>query len=172
MQNVLVPELGPNGRFVSEFKPEDCTEGTAITVKVCADDTNMVDESDEENNCMENEFTCPILPQPDLIVIQKWEEPTADAGVSTACLEINSVMIDTASVPVLQPGISYGGAFAAQNCPPLTTITVTVCADNGDVVEESNENNNCLVNQYTCPLEPKPDLVVSDKYESFDEDGI
>jgi subtilase family serine protease len=74
LQNVWVPEIGPGGLFTGTFEAEDCTLGTAITVWVCADDTNMVDESNENNNCMRNFFTCPILPQPDLVVFEKWEE--------------------------------------------------------------------------------------------------
>ncbi|NQE53246.1 hypothetical protein C5S29_06600 [ANME-1 cluster archaeon GoMg3.2] len=181
IQNVEVPELGLNGRFIGKFAAVDCTVGTPINVRVCADDTHVVEESDETNNC-ETEYYTLDIPTPDLIVIEMSEEPVrvdqqvivhfviqnigdGEAGASTACLEINGVMIGTASVPVLQPGTSYGSEFAAQDCPPLTTITVTVCADNDDVVDESNENNNCLVNQYTCPIPAKPDLVVENKWE-------
>jgi subtilase family serine protease len=60
--------------------------------------------------------------------------------------------------------------FEPENCPPGVNITVRVCADDTKVVVESNETNNCKTNNFSCPTELKPDLVVSDKYETFDED--
>jgi subtilase family serine protease len=110
-------------------------------------------------------MTIEPTPQPDLIVSDKWEESVneevivhfivtnigeADAGSSTACLEINGIDEDTVSVPALAVGVSHVGAFAPEPCPPLTTITVTVCADNFNEVEESDESNNCLEYVWTC----------------------
>jgi hypothetical protein len=65
-------------------------------------------------------------------------------------LEINGIDEDTVSVPALAVGESHVGAFAAQDCPPSETITITVCADNFNEVEESDESNNCLVNVWLC----------------------
>ena len=183
IQNVWVPEIGPGGLFTDTFEPEDCTLGTTIAVLVCADDTNMVDESDEDNNCEINSFTCPILPTPDLVVSEKWEESVdgqvivhfiieniggAEAGASYATLYINSVLVEEQNVwvPEIGPDGTFTSAFAPEDCPPGTTIIVTVCADDTHVVDESIEGNNCITNYFTCP--GKPDLVVSEKWEEHE----
>jgi subtilase family serine protease len=182
LQNVWVPEIGPGGLFTGTFEPEDCTLGTTITVWVCADDTNMVDESNENNNCEMNYFTCPILPQPDLTVTEMWEEyvdgqvtlhftieniGNADAGACDATLYINRVLVATQNVGVLGLGLdgTFNGAFAPMLCSPGTTNTVQVCIDDANVIDESNEGNNCLTNSFTCPILPQPDLVVFEKWE-------
>jgi uncharacterized repeat protein (TIGR01451 family) len=118
---------------------------------------------------------------PDLVVSDKWETfangevivhfivkniGNAEAGTSTACKEVNGVVVDTDDdVPKLGPDKSYTGAFTAEDCTPGKTITVTVCADNYGVVAESNETNNCKTNTFTCPEDgvPQPggrDLVI------------
>jgi subtilase family serine protease len=126
-------------------------------------------------------YTCAA--KPDLVVIEKWEEPEytccglwnvivhfvvqniggADAGPSIACKKVNGVLMDTDDVPALAAGESYASAFDPEPCPPGETINFTVCADNYDAVDESNETNNCKTNNYTCPA--KPDLVVIEKWE-------
>ncbi|MCK4458491.1 MAG: right-handed parallel beta-helix repeat-containing protein, partial [Methanosarcinales archaeon] len=40
----------------------DCPCGTTVMIKVCADEDDAVDESDETNNCLENAFSCPSCP--------------------------------------------------------------------------------------------------------------
>jgi subtilase family serine protease len=181
--NAPVPVLGPSGRFNGAFEPEDCPPGVDITVKVCADDTHVVDESNEDNNCMINYFTCPVPEKPDLVVEDKWEDSEdgqmtvhfvieniggAEAGESEASLYINRVLVheQNVAVPVLGPGGTFSGAFAPADCPPGTTITVTVCADDTHVVDESKEDNNCRINEFTCP--GKPDLVVIKKWEEHE----
>jgi uncharacterized repeat protein (TIGR01451 family) len=181
-QNVRVEELGPNGRFTSEFAAEDCTPGTTIIVTVCADDTKVVDESDEGNNCMTNYFTCPIQPQPDLVVENKWEESvdeqvivhfeihnsgTANAVASQATLYIDGVKLQNVEVEEVGPTGTFTGEFAAEDCTPGTTITVKVCADDTNVVDESDEGNNCMTNDFTCPVPEKPDLVVTETSEEY-----
>ena len=188
IQNVLVPVLGPDGRFTSAFAAEPCTPGTTITVKVCADDTHVVEESDENNNCETNDFTCPIPGKPDLVVEDKWEECAdgqmivhfiienigdAEAGESYATLYIDDMLVEEQNVwvPVLGKNGRFTSEFEPEDCTPGTTIKVTVCADDTHVVNESNEDNNCKQNDFTCPEVDMPDLVVNDTYETLNEDG-
>jgi uncharacterized repeat protein (TIGR01451 family) len=150
-----------------------------ITVRVCADDTKVVVESNETNNCKTNNFTCPIPEKPDLVVIEMSEEPvradghvivhfiiqnngTADAGESYATLYIDNMLVETQNVlvPVIAPNGRFVGAFALELCPNDKDIDVKVCADDTKVVVESNETNNCRTNTFTCPS-PGPDLVIA-----------
>jgi subtilase family serine protease len=186
--NAPVPVLGPNGKFNGEFEPEDCPPGADITVTVCADDTHVVDESTEDNNCDTNEFICPTPGKPDLVVSEKWEECVAgqmivhfiienigdaDAGESYATLYIDDILVEDQNVwvPEIGPDGKFTSEFVAEDCTPGTTITVTVCADDTHVVDESTEDNNCKLNYFPCPEEDMPDLVVNDTYETLNEDG-
>jgi hypothetical protein len=182
-----VPALAVGASHVGAFAAEPCPPLTTIAVTVCADNDDVVEESDETNNCMTNDFTCPA--KPDLVVIEKWEDSVdgqvivhfivenigdGAAGASYATLYIDSVLVETQNVyvPALGPNGRFTDAFAAEPCTPDTTIIVTVCADDTHVVAESNEDNNCMTNYFQCPTQPKPDLVVSDKYETINEDGM
>jgi subtilase family serine protease len=70
--------------------------------------------------------------------------------------------------PALAPGQNHSGAFEPEDCPCGETLKVTVCADNDDVVGESNEDNNCVDNEVVCPPCPKPDLTVEKSVEVGD----
>ena len=173
VDSVRIPKLGPDTSCVRAFDPEPCPSGTTITVKVCADNYDVVDESDETNNCKVNTVTCPIVPpskKPDLVVTKSVEKAivagvvrytvsatvtnngNADAGASTTCLYVDGVAVATDACPKLGPGASSSNVFAARNCPVPEgqTITVKVCADNTKVVDESSEGNNCKVNTVLC----------------------
>jgi hypothetical protein len=181
IQNVLVPELGPNGRYVSAFAPVRCPTNETITVKVCADDTHVVDESNENNNCKTNNFTCPSQ-GPDLVI-----EKTVDitrAGPNMCRYRVNYTMTNIGNVtadyfgvwpgntvvlfvdgtlertrwliPALGPGANWSGTFLWSACCDGTindTINFTVCADHYNVVDESNESNNCDTNIEDCGIE-------------------
>jgi hypothetical protein len=73
------------------------------------------------------------------------------AEESTTCKYVNDQEMEREPCPALAPG---------QN----------VCADNDDVVGESNEDNNCVDNEVVCPPCPKPDLTV-EKSVVFGDDG-
>jgi subtilase family serine protease len=74
---------------------------------------------------------------------------------------VDSVLQETQLCPALAPDESYSDAFEPEECPCGETLNVTVCADNDDVVDESDETNNCEVNFVDCPP-CKPDLIVTD----------
>jgi len=103
---------------------------------------------------------------PDLVIADKWEEwvdegagtytvhyvvknqgngnGTAPAGHETA-LTVDGILLETKEVPVaLAPGEEYQDSFntIVTLSPPADAITA--CADCYDVVDELNEENNCL----------------------------
>ena len=151
--------------------PFDCPCGKTIVINVCADNYDDVDESDENNNCLENNLKCPPCPckEPDLTIIEKSEawvsfddttytitytvknNGDGDAAASTTTITINGVEVATDSVPELASGESYSntlGPFTIQgHCD-----TIVVCADGGDKVDESNEGNNCRRNMLCQPV--------------------
>ncbi|RKY55991.1 MAG: hypothetical protein DRP93_02305 [Candidatus Neomarinimicrobiota bacterium] len=119
----------------------------------------------------------PPQPKPDLVIQDKsetWINEThynvsykvcniglASADVSKACIYIDTVHQAGKDVDV--------AALAAGACTNVITVgdfectpdtdNITVCADNYNVVDESDETNNCETNWLTCR---KPDLTITD----------
>ncbi|HIE31860.1 MAG TPA: DUF11 domain-containing protein, partial [Methanosarcinales archaeon] len=113
----------------------------------------------------EDMVTIHALPKPDLMVIEKYETLENDeftvtytvenvgggsAGESTTCIYIDGEPTTTDPAPALGSGGSYTGTVGPFDCPCGTTLTVEVCADNDDVVDESDESNNCALNIVEC----------------------
>ena len=171
-----VPRLGISGRYNGEFAPEPCPPGATFTVTVEADNYHVVAESNERNNNRTETFICPAGPLPggpDLVVA-KTVNVVGDtfvvdytvtnignerAGTSTTCKYVDGVLEEEEGCPRLGPGASYVGEFDPEPCPCGQTLNVTVCADNYNVVVESDETNNCEINIVTCPL-PEPEIEV------------
>ncbi|MCK4736434.1 MAG: hypothetical protein KAT65_28530, partial [Methanophagales archaeon] len=169
----------------------ECPCGTTVNITVCADNGEVIDESDETNNCKVNMAECPACAKPDLVIEDKhetWINDThynvsykvcniggEDAGASEATLYIDGTDVEHQDTPALDAGactaeVTFGTEV---ECLCGETVNITVCADNGNIIEESNETNNCKVNMVECPpcLE-MPDLVISEKHEewiNFDE---
>ena len=159
-----VGTLAAGATHTNTVGPFDCPCGTTVTVTVCADMDNVVDESDETDNCMTNGCACDPCPLPDLDVTDKHEEWVdqlagtynivytvtniggAGAGTSTTSIAIDGSEVATDSVPALTPGATHTATLG-----PYTVSgdfdTIEVCADMDDVVAESNEANNCEENQ-------------------------
>ena len=174
-----VPALAAGASYTGTVGPFTMS-GESDTINVCADRDNTVEESNETNNCLENVFTYPGMP--DLVVEEKSEEwvslaektynvtytvknnGTAEADASTTSIKIDGTEQATDSVPGLAAGASYTGTVG-----PFTmsgdTDTILVCADKDNAVEESNETNNCLENEFEYP--GMPDLVVEEKSEEW-----
>jgi subtilase family serine protease len=175
-----VDPLGEGEESDEVFARENYEGGV---IRVCADYRDKIDESNENNNCR----TGPLPPpeKSDLTVVEKTETVvdstfkvtyvvgnfgTANAGESVACVYINGVhQVDKdVTVSALAAGDCSGpitvGPF---NCSCGGEINVTVCADNYNAVDESDETNNCLTNyDVECPC---PDLIIIDKDETFNE---
>jgi subtilase family serine protease len=82
------------------------------------------------------------------------------AEESTTCKYVDGELKESQECPALGSGESHTGTFEPEPCPGGATLNVTVCADNDDVVVESDETNNCEVNIVECPEEEKPDLEI------------
>jgi len=105
-------------------------------------------------------------PMPDLVITEKTETllengsftvnytvtniGDAEAGSSTTTIYIDGVSSLEDPVPALAAGESYTNTVGSFGCPCGTTLNVTVCADTNDGVEESNETNNCMTNEFEC----------------------
>jgi hypothetical protein len=121
-------------------------------------------------------------PKPDLVIQDKsetWINEThynvsykvcniglALAGASKACIYIDTAHQAGKDVDV--------AALAAGVCSDVITVgdfectpdtdNITVCADNYNAVDESDETNNCETNWLTCR---KPDLDIIEKHEEW-----
>jgi hypothetical protein len=188
--NVLedtVPALAAGASYTNTVGPFECPCGLTLNITVCADNNDVVDESDESNNCLMNEFACPPCLEPDLTVTEKnetlLEDGTftvnytvkniggGDAGASSTTIYIDGVPTKEDSVPALAAGASHTNTVGPFDCPCNQTLNITVCADNNDVVDESDESNNCLTNEFACPPCLEPDLNITDKFETLLPDG-
>lgn len=155
-----------------------CTDDSD-TVSACADCGDVVDESVEDNNCLDNEWPCHAV-GPNLVVTAKeenWQDRdtykvlytvmntgTEPAGISRTSVTIDGTEMGRNFTPALGVGESIQGVFGPF---PYTgpEDTIIVCADVENDVEEMMEGDNCLENQLI------PDLVVTDKYEQWNKDG-
>ncbi|MCK4732746.1 MAG: hypothetical protein KAT65_09850, partial [Methanophagales archaeon] len=135
-----------------------CPCGETVNVTVCADNFEAVDESDETNNYVEQDVVCP---KPDLIIIDKHEiwidtntfnvsykvknQGPCPAGPSEATLYVDGLDVEHQNTPALGPSaITDEMTFDYEvTCPCGETVNVTVCADNFEAVNESDETNNC-----------------------------
>jgi subtilase family serine protease len=131
-------------------------------------------------------FTCESEEKPDLVV-DKSVEFNEDgkfvvsytvtnigdgpAGESTTCKYVDGELQETQTCPALAPDASHSDAFEPEECPCGETLNVTVCADNDDVVDESNETNNCEVNIVECPyieVDIRADGIGSNIFDAAD----
>jgi hypothetical protein len=97
------------------------------------------------------------------------------AGESKTCKYVDGELQETQTCPALASGASHSGAFEPEECPCGETLVVKVCADNDNVVDESDEENNCVENIVVCPGVPCPadyavyQAKVSDPEERLNE---
>ena len=164
----------------------ECPCGETVNITVCADNGEVIDESDETNNCEVNMVECPSCAKPDLVIEDKHETwineahfnisykvcniGGEDAGASEATLYIDGTDVEHQDTPALDAGACTDEmTFTTEvECPCGETINITVCADNGEIIDESDETNNCKVNIVECPPCPEmPDLVISEKHEEW-----
>ncbi len=160
------PALSAGESYTNTVGPFPCPCGRTVRVEVCADNDNEVEESNETNNCEVNEYECPPCPKPDLVVNKSVSVKDGvfivsytvsnigegSAGNSTTCMLIDGEPVQSQPCPALGSGESYSSTFEPEECPCNAILNVTVCADCEDVVEESNERNNCESNIVQCPI--------------------
>ncbi|MEA1998052.1 MAG: CARDB domain-containing protein, partial [Euryarchaeota archaeon] len=158
IEHKAVPEgLGPGKRYTGTFGTLIACTNESYTIKVCVD---------KDYNCLENVWSC--VKKPDLVIKKEWENwineshytvsyvirnvgsATAPAGHNTS-LFIDGVEIEEKQVPVnLTPGESYTDTFDTVIVCTGESDTIKVCADNDNVIDELNEDNNCLENEVSC----------------------
>jgi hypothetical protein len=162
VEDQATPALGP-GESTDELTfahVESCPCGETRNIKVCADNDNVVEEGDELNNCVEQD----VYPKPDLIITDKREnwidnnnftvcykvknQGSCPAGASAAALYVDGFEVEPQDTPALDPGaITDEMTFDYEaTCPCGDSVNVTVCADSGGAIEESDETNNCEMN--------------------------
>ena len=142
-------------------------------VLACADDTLVVAETDEANNCLASGSTV-LLARPDLVLatmnnppagaapgttfavtaaVQNPSPVTAPASTLRYYLSANALkdgadvlLTGTRSVPALLAGATSSGSttVTVPATIALGTYYVLACADDKLVVNEADETNNCI----------------------------
>jgi len=146
-------------------------------MELCVDGHGVVEESNEENNCVSIELTPPPPPpQPDLVITGSEPEwisgedivicytianlGEAEAGESYTHLKIGESFLFDDNVAPLGPGQERAECFPAYTPPEEDDFyDMELCADGDRDVYESNEENNCFTIELTPP--PQPDLVIT-----------
>ena len=176
-----LPSGGCGYSHTNTVGPFSCEPCTNLTIKVEADNYNVVKECNETNNVKENEFKCPA---PDLIIADKHETAldncsftvtytvenigNCNASASDTTIYIDDVNVLEDPVGELAAGGTYTNTVGPFSCTSCDILNITVEADNNNDVTECNETNNNMTNTYVCP---GPDLIVFDKYETALGDG-
>jgi len=174
-----VPALVAGDHYTNTVGPFNCTPCQLVQVVVEADNDKNVTESNEDNNERVNVFKCP---GPDLTITYKHETPldncsftvtytvenigNCKANASNTTIWIGGVDEMEDPVPELAAGDHYTNTVGPFNCTPCQPVQVKVEADNNDNVTECDESNNEETNTYVCP---GPDLIISDKYETVQD---
>jgi len=187
-------------RGLAALNPGDQSSGTS-TVSIpsttspgtyrllaCADDTGVVPETDESNNCLAAGGSIVVAGRPDLAQVSVTNPPTAagpgaafsvtdtvsNQGTLTAGASITRYYLSTAgqkavgdilltgsrSVPSLAPGASSTKTVSVSipASAPFGTYFLLACADDSAVVAESVETNNCRASAGVIAV-ALPDLV-------------
>jgi len=162
-----VAPLEPGEIRTGNFNYSWACSNKSDKIEVCADYKDEVEEYYEENNCLTETWTCPL---PDLKITGVWAENstihykiknTGDkrAGESKTNLTIDGVFKASDYVAPLEPGEERTESFNYPWTCTNKSDEIKVCADYEDDVEESNEENNCRTETWTCPL---PDMRITD----------
>ncbi len=147
-----------------------CDETSSCLTDLIWDTSESYIEDPDDNEITpvawhDGTFACESQEEPDLVVKKSvtiadgnfsvvytvTNNGSAPAGESTTCKYVDGVLMESQPCPVLNPGESYNGSFNPEPCPCGSTLNVTVCADNDNEVNESDETNNCEVNIIKCP---------------------
>jgi hypothetical protein len=136
-----------------------------VTVRVMADSTNDITESDEQNNSKEKEVEPLVGELPDLViteiacdqqnsrigyVLKNSGQAVAPAGHATVLFVDGEAICKDVVSQELAPGEIYKSWFDGYTWPQCQTLKVMVCADNSTAVAESDEQNNCLEKTCEC----------------------
>ena len=153
--------------------PFTCSCNQTVQYGVCADADKKILEGNENNNCQNHTFVCPALGKPDLTIIDHREiwidrpnktfeinytvENIGQGNASNSTTYIkNSGYLGTEErfdpVPALAPGENHTGTVGPFELRGSTSkkhsTIIMIYADNDDVVNESNEDNNCRSHRF------------------------
>ncbi len=187
-------------RSVTSLKPGKKSVGWAIVtvplvtpigiyyLVACADDTGVVNESDETNNCIASAKTVQLT-APDLVETSVTDPPsTASAGDSFSVtdtvenqgnrISLTSVtqyylsssgvkdngairLIGKRSVPILAPGRASKGTVTVEipHTAPEDMYYLLACTDDINKVAEGSEQNNCITSSTQVTLSPPPNVL-------------
>ena len=150
----------------------------------CADKANTVVESNEDNNCIASPAATVTVGRPDLVENTVSNPPATrarstafavtDAAQNLGALEAGPsrtryyLSVDTVkgagdtlltgyrAVPGLAAGATNSGTVTVTipGTTPLDTYFLLACADNGNTVVESDENNNCHASSTKVTITP------------------
>jgi subtilase family serine protease len=186
-----VPSLAPGaesgGKSITVTIPSAMPLG-AYYLLACADDTALVNETEEANNCGSSAMPIQVTGS-DLVQTAVLNPPSAAAPGSSIKLTDtvqnqglvaaaasktryylsadqqkdsgDTLLTGSRSVPSLGPGASSAGATMTVTVPstiPLGAYYLLACADDTGVVPETDEHNNCRAS--VTPVQvTRPDLV-------------
>jgi len=191
--NRPVPSLAPGadsgGKAVTVTIPSTMPLGTYYLL-ACADDTALVTEAEENNNCGASAMPVQVT-RPDLVLTAVSNPPSAappgssfklsdtvrNQGLVAAAATTtryylsadqqkgsgDTLLTGSRSVPSLGPGISSTGATLTVTIPstmPLGPYYLLACADDTAVVKETDEQNNCRASETPVQM-TRPDLVIT-----------
>ncbi|HZP63539.1 MAG TPA: CARDB domain-containing protein [Terriglobales bacterium] len=165
-------------------------QGVAVAsyyVLACADDTNLIGESNENNNCAAAASNLQVGPDLTETAVST-SSTTSGAGASIQISDtasngsawnaaasftqyyLSTLSTKTSSARLLTGNRSIGALAAGGTSSGTTTVTVPsdmavgtyyllACADDTNLVAETNENNNCIA--ASSKLQIGPDLIDS-----------
>ncbi|MEA1944117.1 MAG: CARDB domain-containing protein, partial [Euryarchaeota archaeon] len=154
--DMIISELGADESRTVTVPDTSTMSGTCVDIKVCADHTSSIDEFDEDNNCLTDEWCAlpdiivtgidvpgevsMILPN-DAIATIKNDGTVETEEKFDVALFVNNDRTGTANVPSnLAAGKSINVTLIWTSA--LKSNGLRVFADSGDAIEESNETNN------------------------------
>jgi parallel beta-helix repeat protein len=170
-----VPELAPGESFPSSRTwtvPTDMPPGVYYLLG-CSDDTQLVPEADENNNCRSSATTITVTARPDLVTSAIGDPPASRApgaaftlGFTTQNLGLGAapatvtrlylsadqqrdpgdrLMPNARAVPELAPGESFSSSrsWTVPTDMPPGQYYVLGCSDDTNLATETDETNNC-----------------------------
>ncbi len=165
-----------------ENEAAECTSNLAFA------ETELLDyDGNPLPNVIWHDGTFICVYKPDLVISEKSETIVgdelfnitytvanigcADAGPTNTTIQIDTGTPIEVLTPAIAKGESYTNTVGPYNCPCGETLTISVCADNDNDLDESDETNNCEVNIVECPP-CKPDLIVTEITVNYDAPSL
>jgi subtilase family serine protease len=165
-----IPAIEANDKYEAKYGPVTLSESGLDTIEICADFENVVEESNEDNNCTQKKWPEETseppseADKPDLSIKEhgkEWKEKgktyvvnyivenggSADAETFSVTLYLNgdSDPVSTESVTGLKAGEIYEGKFDQEELELSEgEDDLKICVDSDNQVSESDENNNCV----------------------------